>query len=519
MTNKQRLSIPILKVALLFVFVVIAHVSAVAQVWTVLAGDAKGDVRDPSLADAAQLAYRYDQQQDLLWFRVTLYGVPDEHGFGVNIAFDTGNDKVPKANWWGANKTFKFDRLLTAWVKHDGGGYHGIIGVSDVAGVEAKRFNSLLQNNLQIRVEGDSILIGVKRTDVTDKLKMNLIAAVGSEQQWNDDIPGFAFAPLDLAAERPKQGLREIDLGRNNFSFPAGYQTLPEARPPVVRKRGRGSRTVILIPGMYSGATVFDGFIARNRSRYKIYLLTPPGINGTPPRATPAEGVRQAELTWTRLLERDILNLIGKEKISRPVIIAGGNPASQAAMDLALERPDRVGGVVLAGNNLVQFLPSPRDPRNMATIDERAVSVEEGWAARWFKYVTPETWNSNDLRPEMLSSDTARGQRAWSEIEAAPLEVKIRYLCEFWASDVTRGLDRLRVPVLALIPGFDEKFLADPANNFARTSIVGSWETLIPKSPQFQLVKIPNARMLLLDDQPNLADAAIKKFVDEVLGL
>src|SRR5215510_5985262 len=129
MTNKPRVSIPILKGALLFAFVVAAHVSATAQVWTVLAGDPKGDARDPSLADAAQLAYRYDKQQDFLWFRVTLYGVPDEHGFGVNIAFDTGDDKTLKANWWGANKTFKFDRLLTAWVKRDGDGYQGTIGI------------------------------------------------------------------------------------------------------------------------------------------------------------------------------------------------------------------------------------------------------------------------------------------------------------------------------------------------------------------------------------------------------
>ena len=58
-----------------------------------------------------------------------------------------------------------------------------------MAGVNAKQLNNLRQNNLQIRVEGDSIVIGVKRTDITDKLKMNLIAAVGSNEQWNDDLP------------------------------------------------------------------------------------------------------------------------------------------------------------------------------------------------------------------------------------------------------------------------------------------------------------------------------------------
>jgi hypothetical protein len=82
--------------------------AATAQIWTVVAGDTMGDGADPSLPDAAQLFYRYDKQQDLLWSRVTLYGIPNEQAFGVNIVFDTGGDESAKMNWWGARKDFKF---------------------------------------------------------------------------------------------------------------------------------------------------------------------------------------------------------------------------------------------------------------------------------------------------------------------------------------------------------------------------------------------------------------------------
>jgi hypothetical protein len=92
----------------------------------------------------------------------------------------------------------------------------------------------------------------------------------------------------------------------------------------------------------------------------------------------------------------------------------------------------------------------------------------------------------------------------------------VGYLCEFWASDVTRGFDSLKVPVVALVPGFDEKFLADPANGFAKPAFLDSWETLVPKHPQLELIKIPNARMLVFDDQPNAADDAIATFVKKV---
>ena len=130
--------------------------------------------------------------------------------------------------------------------------------------------------------------------------------------------------------------------------------------------------------------------------------------------------------------------------------------------------------------------------------------------------MTPETWKNGDLAKQLLSVDPARAQLAWDELESAPLEIKVRYLCEFWASDVTRDFDKLRVPVLALVPGFDEKFLADPANGFAKPAFLDSWETLVPKNPQLELVKIPNARMLVLDDQPKFADETIARFIERI---
>jgi pimeloyl-ACP methyl ester carboxylesterase len=235
----------------------------------------------------------------------------------------------------------------------------------------------------------------------------------------------------------------------------------------------------------------------------------------------PAAGVSFGELTWTHRLERDILDLIRREKMTKPVIIAESHPASTAAIELAVENPDKIGGVVVAGTNLVQFFPSPKDPtrKSPVTFPERADLVDEGWGAKWFKYVTPETWNNNDMRPEMLSGDLPRGQSASQEIEEALLPVKIRYLCEFWASDVTRDFDRLQVPVLVLVAGFDEKYLADPANSFTKMAYVDSWETLIPKHPKVKLVKIQDARLLVLEDQPKLADDAITLFVEQAVKI
>src|SRR5713101_4583781 len=508
----QRLVLSMSKILLIPAFVIIAPVGVTAQVWTVLAVDPKGDGRDPALPDAAQLSYRYDKPQDLLWFRVSLYGKPIEESFGVNIVVDTGADDAAKMNWWGANKEFKFDKLVTAWVTRGDGGYQGTIGVGDATGAKAQNFNNLLQNNLQIRVEGDSIVIGVKRTDLTEK--MNLIAAVGSNERWNDDIPNTRSVALDLAAPRPARGLREIDVSRNNFRFPSDYKTLADNRPPLTIKKGHGRAKLILIPGVYSGKENFDAFIARNQSLYKFYVVTPPGLDGTPARPLPPETTSYGEFTWTRRLGRDVLELFSREKLSKPVIVAHGFPGSWVAEELAFQYADALGGVIEIASMPVLFFPSPKDPsrKTPATPEERIETVNEGWAEKWFKYVTPETWESNNYIAEMFANDPGRAEQVRQQVEADPLPVKIRYLCEFMASDHSAELASLKVPLLALRPGFNEKFLADPANSWYKTSFQDAWDAF-SKDPRIQVVTIPNARALLLDDQPKLTDEAIATFV------
>lgn len=487
-----------------------------SPLWWVLAGDVRGDGRDPSLPDAAQFSYRYDKEHDFLWFRVRLYSPPNEKAFGMNIAFDTGGDDASKMNWWGSNKDFKFDKLLTAWVTRGEKGYQGTIGIGDAAGAKAKNFNNLVQNNLKIRIEGDSIIIGAKRTDITHKMKMNLIAAVGSNERWNDDVPNptLKFATLDLAAPRPTSGLRDVDLSRNNLQFPPDYKLQSDTDGPRVEKKGKGQDPLILIPGVFSGKDVFAGFITRNESRYTCYVVTPPGLNGTASRALPPESTSYGDLTWTRRIERDVLDLIGKEKLTKPVLIAHGFPASIVADEVALRHPDSIAGVVDVAAMPTRFaFRSPKDPsgKTPATAAER-VQIANDLASYWFKYVTPETWESNNYPAAMFANDPAKAEQVRQETETAPLEVKIHYLCEATAVDFTNQFSANKVPLLALIPGFNEKFLSDPANSGYKMVFQDAWQTY-SKYPNVQLVTVPNARALILDDQPQLADDAIASFI------
>ena len=127
--------------------------------------------------------------------------------------------------------------------------------------------------------------------------------------------------------------------------------------------------------------------------------------------------------------------------------------------------------------------------------------------------MTPETWESNNYPAEMFANDPIWGERARKQVEAAPLPVKIRYLVEYMASDHRADFGRLDVPVLALKPGFNEKLFADPAYGWFKAGFQDAWDGF-PKRPRFELIEIPDARALMLDDQPTLTDRAIATFVE-----
>jgi len=484
--------------------------------WTAIAVDPKGDGREPVGFDAAQLSYQYDKPRDMLWFRLALFGTPQTDVFKVDVAVDAGVSDARRTTWWGTNTAFTFDRLLSARVNRRDGAYHAYAEIRRTA--EPALSPQVQQADADVRVTDDAIVIGVERAILLGpSMNMNLIVAVGSDAAWHDDIPNVRSATVDLTAPRPTRGLREIDVSRNNLAFAPGQALVGEATPAQATVRGRGPRTLILIPGVFSGESVFEGFMARNGSRYTFHIVTPPGLNGTPARPLPPEGSSVGAFTWTRRLERDIRDLIARKHLDKPVIVAHGFPGSLAAEELAVTHPHLLGGVVEIAGLPPQFVPAPGDPRRPATPAERVAGVDDSWLPQWFKYVTPETWEANNYPSEMFASDPQRGEGVRRQVESAPLPVKIRYLVENMASDHRVHFERLGVPVLALIPGFSEALLTNPQFGWFKTMFHDGWEPL-RHSPRLELTTVPEGRALMLDDQPGLVDTAIARFVQGLPG-
>lgn len=169
--------------------------------WSLLARDSETDGANPNWAAVNTLSYFYDAASDTVWFKFDLARFPNPHAFGINLVVDTDDNQSTGANWWGGNRAFTYDRLVSVWVVQSGAAaYRGTVGVGDFHGVTAGRYSNLARNNLAFRADSTQriMLLGLKRADLDDDGRMHLIAAVGSHAGWNDDVPDSSAVRLEL---------------------------------------------------------------------------------------------------------------------------------------------------------------------------------------------------------------------------------------------------------------------------------------------------------------------------------
>jgi hypothetical protein len=169
-----------------------------AKGWVVLAEDAAGDGRMPSLPDATRLETIPSTPDGLLWLRVSLSEAPHDRWIGLNAVLDVDGDPANGTEWWGANKVFKFDRLVSVWCMRVEEGCQGVIGAADADQVASGVFADGAGGvRLAIDRERRAFVVGIPRDSLrvrADQLRM--VVAVGSALSFNDDVPGEGAVTL-----------------------------------------------------------------------------------------------------------------------------------------------------------------------------------------------------------------------------------------------------------------------------------------------------------------------------------
>lgn len=298
----------------------------------------------------------------------------------------------------------------------------------------------------------------------------------------------------------------EQDPSLNNLVHAPGTETLPPGHLGHVEKRGHGPVPMVLISGGGFGWDVFEPLMEATAGEYTSWAVSLPGMGGTPPLPMPPEGTSYGEQTWTRSAVAAVLELIEREGLDRPLIAGFFLEGSQVGLRLAIDHPERIRGVVLLAGTAGMVVPG-----QSYTLEQKVRYQDEQMAPNWFRTVTLRTWNDNNFPAWSYSRDPERAARLFDRVSRGPLPVFIRWLLEFWASDLPSELDRVGVPVLVLSPDFPPERLEDEATRWLSYYFLDSWAG-IEDDPRVDRQVIGDAHIFVWLDQPEAVRSAIRAF-------
>lgn len=312
------------------------------------------------------------------------------------------------------------------------------------------------------------------------------------------------------ASAQPRAMLQDPAL--DNLRHAAGVATAAPNTLGRVRQVGTGPRRMVLIPGLGFGDGIWNEFMDRRKTDYTMYAVSLPGFGGTPPPPMPPDGSRFADIAWTKSAMAAIRELLDREKIDRVTLVAHWALATQIALQLALDRPDRVEAVVIIGGPLRSYYENP--PGMLAWTAAQRAGYAEGMGLKWFRTVTRQTWDDNNFMSYDYAINPRRGLFLWREAQAPSLPVWIRYLLEFYTFDQSAALAALRVPALIVQPGFDDPgFQPEPGWNYMRNLCLDSWRGIAGTNPRLEFVTIPQSRLFVMFDQSDALDRALDEFL------
>jgi pimeloyl-ACP methyl ester carboxylesterase len=326
-----------------------------------------------------------------------------------------------------------------------------------------------------------------------------------------------ALLALGATTLHAQSAVFEQDSTLDNLRHAPGYATAPLGTLGQVVRRGSGPIDVVIIAGWGFGAEDFERFMQDNVSRYRMVAVTLPGFAGTAAPPMPPAGTSYAEATWTRAAEDAIVRVIEGDGLRKPVVVGHFIVGTQLALRLALDRPDLVGGVVVVGGEPMRFLQSRRDSTGKTPMsrEERVSGMDNFMGPRWFKTVTKKTWNANNYTQPQYARDSTRAAELWKESSDVPLPVMIRYLCEYYAMDLRDEFPRLALETRVLVPGFSPEILADPKQSWVKQLFIDSWEKVRGTNPRIGIRLVPDSRVFVTDDRPDV----VRDAIDEVARL
>lgn len=278
------------------------------------------------------------------------------------------------------------------------------------------------------------------------------------------------------------------------IATPAPAETF-ELGTMQIQKYGARGRPLILIPGLASGAWVWEDTVKRLQASHVLYVVTLAGFDGR--RAMPGRPLEAAQAA--------LLQLITARKLAKPVLI-GHSLGGTLSLAFAEQHADLVSGVVSVDGLPVfpgseNVPPERRTPMASAMTARLAGMNQAAFEQQQVQYMRG-TGVLDMAQADALAQLTSRSDPA----------AVVAFIGDVMATDLRAGLPAITVPVLLLAPYFASD---QGATQNTEAGKVDYYRFLMHGTPQLEVTPIAPARHFAMFDQPErfaeILDAYLKK--------
>lgn len=277
----------------------------------------------------------------------------------------------------------------------------------------------------------------------------------------------------------------------------AGAQTAAPAvpaTPPPIRageltayKYGSGPKTLILLPGLASGAFVWDSTVAALQSKYTMYAVTFDGFDGMPPAKPP----------YLDAFAASVEELIRTQNLRKPVLV-GHSLGGDIALKVGIADSAALSGIVVV-DSLPMF--PPLQPGE--TLAQRQASAPKYLSA--LAAQSDADFRAASLKTmQLMITDPSQAAAVSAQAIKSDRATVIGAAGELATNDLGPSLPKITVPVLVLAAA--AAYGPAPTQQF--------YAAQYASAPAIKVVAVENARHFIMYDQPRVFQSLLTGFVD-----
>lgn len=261
----------------------------------------------------------------------------------------------------------------------------------------------------------------------------------------------------------------------------------------LVERHGDHGTPLVLIPGLASGAWVWQDTVRQFKGDHIVYVVTLAGFDGRPAAAGKAmENAQQA-----------VVSLITSRKLAKPVLI-GHSLGAILSFAIAEQHADLISGVVA-----IDGLPVFPGTENMPLAQRPAMA--QGVKAR-MDGVTQQAFAQQQVQymQRMGVIDADKGAELAQLTARSDPAATAQYMAEAIEADLRAGLPKISVPVMLIAP-YNEPDQA--ARKITQAMMVEYYTSLVAGTPNLRVVAVAPSRHFAMFDQPKQVADAIGSYL------